>query len=640
MKPVHLFFLIIPFAPFVINHHRSYYTKAFHFLFLLSTGSVLLAWLLLFLSWDLAVTLSTVGEIATLMILQRRNQSNQNIVKAVKFRTEKLRFVSAIFLISSLSLVIYLVAVIQLGEWTWDASNVHQPIAYGIFQNESIRDLPQVSPWQALPSAPHLYMAIWLHVFASSFITQLSMLPFICVFIYFSISWINELYAEDRISVYSRNYLYLSVIVSPPLFFSFGATYIDFYSQVLLLFLIAFVYKNLSTPQISYLDIIGIGIISAGIITSKLSTSYQVAILLTVFVTLIARTKTTILQRISKVLLLFTATSSGTVYFVRNWLDYGNPFYPYKDALKTNFANSLFTSSEMHGFLVGAAAPMIQSAGTIYGVFWNQIGSIAVWVDQNIKMLLNTLQGISPVNYQSFASGSVYALDARVAGNGILIHIGFAIIFSVVVYRFFSKKSNLEVPLLLTLIVMLLVVPGPTSGRYNWAVTYSFVIIGSTLLGNFKVQKILGLATILTVLVSLTGTVAFSSFYLNESRPWHQSVKNSFDTGSTFALISGDPKAFNEKCPTVGVVRDLRNQNTFASGFWIKGPCTRVSRYTKESSTDYIAIVENVDPVKRQLCSESLEGPQMRLADRWGQSAIIFVMGEFFSEMKMKECFY
>ena len=637
MKILTLIFLTIPIFPFLNTRIKNYFTAAKYSIATMIFGGLIQSWMLLKFSWEISLFTSIIGEIAilTYFLVSKKNADE---LKMAKFKFPKSQYLYFLTFLWGIFSIYYQYKTIVSGEWTWDAANVHQPIVLSIFQEQSIRNLPNVSPWQALPSAPHLYIANWLQISSAVKITQVALAPFLVLFIYICLCWIHELFLDKKITKQIQNFLFTATLISPPLFLSFGATYIDFYSQVILLIVVKSSYDIFLRKNISIMDMLLVGIFTAGIITSKLSTTYQVMVLIIFLLYQISKMKLSILYRLKAFFIFSIISSLGLVFFLRNWLDYKNPFYPYYDVFGSNFKNGLFTSNEMHGFLVGAASPMVASAGLIYSVFWTQIGSIFVWIDQHFNVLQSLLSGNNPVTYQTFDAGSVYALDARVVGNGILMHIAFLVITVILIYAISKGIRKSEITFLCVILAMLLAVPGPTTGRYNWACTYSFVIIGTLLLNQQVYSRNYQKVLLMLSLITIVGTLSFANFYVNESKPYSEQTKPHFETGAIFSILENNTEISGLKCGKIRVLRNLQSQNTFASGFWLGGTCSQVKQYKSVKDSDLIAVIASSQNEQTQRCINSLPSLKLVLVDRWGQSSIYFIKSTDMSNEILRFC--
>ena len=642
MRAFSFVYVLIPFLSFMPGIFSDYFKKSLSFLVTLTVASLTLSWLLLLTSWGKAMLVAITFEVLVLLFLiQNQYRYAKGSSKDVIFdkkSLEQTQYLKYGNLILYSVITIYLILVIRNGEWTWDAANAHEPVALAIFQESSIRNIIEVSPWQTHPSAAALYMANYLHIYGVNQMMQIAMIPFLVFFIYFVTSWINEAHLNADISLPVRNVLLLSIWICPPLFFTFGTGYIDFYSQSILLFLIAYTSRILSVGKLTTLDSVVIGILLAGVLSSKLSTSYQGLVLLLFLATKILLKNKANFFDLGKILLIPMVMSFGLVFQVRNFLDYANPFYPYKDVLGTSFTNYIFTNNEIQSFLQGSASPLVSSTGNIYSVFWNQIGNIFVWVEQHFQLLIQILSGESGDLANLFKFGSVYALDARITGNGIIAHLIFAVSFIFLLNRYFSGTKSKNDGLMWILLLMLLLVPGPTSGRYNWAVTFAFIILGAISISRINVpRKAMSFILCISV-VSALGTFVFSQRYLSENSQIASTLSSHMAKQSVYNAKSDYFELFSKPCPDIQVIRNLHSESAFATVFWLNGPCTKVSTYKENRKSDYLAIVEDINYDPEASCSRFLPERRLTMVDRWGQSSVYFILSKDFNPKTMANC--
>jgi hypothetical protein len=643
MRALSFVYVLIPFLSFIPGTFSSYINKSLSFLVTLTVSSLALSWFLLLTSWGNAILIGIVLEALVLMFLIQ-NQSLHTRKKSTELilnegKSEQAKYVTYGNLILFSIIAIYSLLVIRNGEWTWDAANAHEPVALAIFQESSIRNIIEVSPWQAHPSAAALYMANFLYIYPVNQMMQIAMIPFLVFFIYFVTSWINEAHSNANISLPARNVLLLSVWICPPLFFTFGTGYIDFYSQSILLFLISYTARILSAGRLTTFDSFVFGILLAGVLSSKLSTSYQgIALLIFLAIKILFENKAKFLPQLGKFLLIPILMSLGLVFQVRNYLDYSNPFYPYKDVLGTNFEKYIFTNNEIQSFLQGSASPLVSATGNIYSVFWNQIGNIFIWIEQHFQLAIQVLTGEGADLSNLFKFGAVYALDARITGNGIIAHLLFAASFIFLLNRYFSGTKSKNDGLMWILLLMLLLVPGPTSGRYNWAVTFAFIILGTISISKIIVPRKAIVFILCISFVSGLGTLVYSQKYISENSQIVDTLSDRMAKQAVYNAKSDYFELFSKPCPDIQVMRNLRSESAFATVFWLNGPCTKVSTYKENKKSDYLAIVEDMNYDPEASCSRVLPERRLTMVDRWGQSSVYFIISKEFDPKTMGAC--
>jgi hypothetical protein len=188
------------------------------------------------------------------------------------------------------------------------------------------------------------------------------------------------------------------------------------------------------------------------------------------------------------------------------------------------------------------------------------------------------------------------------------------------------------------LLLMLLLVPGPTSGRYNWAVTFAFIILGTISISKIIVPRKAIVFILCISFVSGLGTLVYSQKYISENSQIVDTLSDRMAKQAVYNAKSDYFELFSKPCPDIQVMRNLRSESAFATVFWLNGPCTKVSTYKENKKSDYLAIVEDMNYDPEASCSRVLPERRLTMVDRWGQSSVYFIISKEFDPKTMGAC--
>ena len=628
-------FIFWPIVSLVVAQRnlRSIKISNFQFIFLhIAIQLITLSWLSFFVQITTGIAvLNFIGIILAITVLilnskntinNRHQQSKLLLLKNIKIT--KSNFALVIFSIYSLWRV---TSLYNVGDNGYDSNVQHIPIALSMYQQNSISNLPQIQMYQQVPAAAHLYSAIYLFAFQNIGILQVSQSVITFAFVFLCFSYLKMICNKFKLSNTSQITGKIAIIGSAPLMMTMGIHYVDIFSQAYLLILLFIFSSLIENKKITKIEFVTISICVAIIIQSKVASTYQLAPIFFALVIGLVAARAKIKEVLMIGLVFLIGTVAGSLYFLRNFQEFRNPLYPYSGFLNFKAQNYLVDYNTQIEWLKAAAPVQIKDANPVTGIMWNWFGSDLTWLQSHVLVAKNLMQGTGA--FSSFGTGSVYALDARVSGNGItisvLILLGLLGIFTMRKKQHSAKISFLTIALPFCMAIS---IPNPPSLRYTWAAAIFLAIYLLQNLDRNLIFRNISFSLIFVLsAISVTGTVSASYKEINYVKNFKRDLGSHIKIQPIYSYVQG-PRSIAKmyKCPKV-LLQTPASTSSFASGLWIGGSCTQVRSKDDKLPTkwqpDFYARFMPANS-KEVECINKFEKNQLILKDAWNSSFLIF----------------
>jgi hypothetical protein len=519
----------------------------------------------------------------------------------------------------------------QYGDTAWDSNQQHLPIVFSMFQTDSIRQLPAVGYFQNIPALPHLYSTVGLFINGNVHVPLLIQSIVDIFFMTYLITSINQLVIDKVIQKRVGYLAFIAVIFNAPLLMTVGTHYVDLFSQLALLMLCQLVLRRLRKTSFQKFDYFLIVSTVSIVLSSKVAATYQL-IPLFIFLalnTFLKEDKGSRLRSLLKILMAgLVGVALGCVFYVRNFLEFANPFYPYNLNSNIRFKNYLVDYPTMVSWLRNAAAAQVQNMNQISGMIWNWFKADFVWLSEHLHALSQILHGGDGFN--SFGAGSVYALDARVVGSGITFNVIF--IFGLLSYfskGFIRPKQTLQAAVILIPALMAICVPNFPSMRYLWAASGLFVLTSLIEISGWKKLTTFSLIIVSTLsVISFCGATVASTREYAFAKSQHLQLSGLDNISPIYRPIRIYSNSSDwPKCPTVQLDSSLQSVS-FASALWLGSSCTKVVTKSNKSligvKPDLHAIAVKASDANRR-CLISNEVHSTSIEDAWAISIVLLI---------------
>jgi hypothetical protein len=461
----------------------------------------------------------------------------------------------------------------------YDANSQHLMILHTLLQNDSIRDVPQFGWAQALPALSHYFTSIIYTISPTPASIHFAITIFCLGFIYISIHMVDELLYPKRDienegnSLIEKHKLKRILILKSLLKISFAFSYpmikiggyfgTDLVSQLYLLLFFYIVLKRHTIKKFEKLDYL-ILVISIGCaVATKVFAIYQivgVALFFLIYLLWERNFKETIFLMSLGVF----GGMLGSVFFLRNLLDFRNPFYPYSWNSLINFDAYIVSQDFANQGAINANLPKVLIDSNKLEIFYHY------WV----YSIYNWAKGYYGLLRDFFAQKDLdFSFDLKIYGMSFSLHL----------YVFIG--------------IILLLLPGLMRDKYKF-----LPLFAGGLLSWFLMP--LGVAT--RFFLALTVFIVLSVF-LSTRKFWLSWIGLVLVFGGAVATISAVPVALRAaaltdrpiykeidgnleilsiKCPEVVFIdippKTLLKKDGFASAPLLGQMCTKV--YTEDGA--------------------------------------------------------
>ena len=614
------------------------------FLVVIGINLLLLAWISLI--WNISDGLISLLFINLIAIAIAKNYVPKGLRFKEDFLVTKRQFSLSVLgawkwlLLPAIGLLLYRTYQgITFGDTAWDSNQQHLPIVYSMFQENNLRRLPAVGYFQNIPALPHLFSTVGLFVNGNISTPILLQSGIVFIFILFLIFWLSNL---SEIGVLNRNTARLGIIAvvyNAPILMTSGTHYVDLFSQLYLLILCKLIFDYLRDRRLGLKEYLLMSVSIGVVVSSKVAASYQLIALFSFLILVILRELKKVRNLVNVALSGLFGAFLGSAFYVRNFQEFGNPFYPYTGVFHQNASKYLVDYPTMVSWIRNAAASQVQDMGQVSGMIWNWFKSDFVWLSEHIHSITSLIHGRS--GFEAFGPGSVYALDARVVGSGITFNFIFlAGILSYLAVGIARGRNTLRGLVIFVPFFMAICVPNYPSMRYMWAAASFFLIISLAEIQYWKtIIRPLAILMVGLVLTSFSGASAatiheynYAKFQhsrligFNKLSPIYNPVGNLFDRASI------------PKCPVVELDSPLQSVG-FASGLWLGSTCTKVVT-NAQTFNESLGVDLNVEAVTsseaNQKCILQNAQNSMSLQDSWTRTILIFIKNSDLQSEKLR----